>query len=71
MTKRETRKRWVQRGRYAVEVDIEVRFPADAPEQACLEPKTAKFLNEIAQHAKAGDLAWLRGVGRVFEALPA
>ncbi|HEX8322729.1 MAG TPA: hypothetical protein VF595_02335 [Tepidisphaeraceae bacterium] len=69
MTKRETRKRWVQRGRYAVEVDVEVVFPADAPEQACIEPKTAKFLHEVARHASEGDVAWLRTVGRVFEAV--
>lgn len=71
MTKRETRKRWVQRGRYAVEVDVEVVFPADAPEQACLEPKTAKFLDDVAKHAQAGDLIWLQSVGRVFEAVTA
>lgn len=70
MTKRESRKRWVQRGRYAVEVDVEVIFPSDAPDQACLEPKTVKFLDDVARHAANGDVTWLRTIGRVFEAIP-
>jgi hypothetical protein len=69
--RREKRKRWVQRGQYAVEVEVEVLYPDDAPEEATLEPKTLRFLDEVAQHAAAGDLAFLRKVGRVFQAVPA
>jgi len=65
--RREKRKRWVQRGRYAVEVEVEVVYPIDDPSEPCLEPQTLRWLDEIAQRAQAGDLDYLRTVGRVFE----
>ena len=68
---REHRKRWVQRGRYAVEVDVEVVYPADDPSEPCLEPATVRMLDEIARRAERGDVAYLRTVGRVFEAVGA
>ncbi len=67
--RREKRKRWVQRGRYAVEVEVEVVYPVDDPLEACLEPETLRWLDEIGQRAEEGDLDYLRTVGRVFEAL--
>jgi hypothetical protein len=67
--RREKRKRWVQRGRYAVEVEVEVVYPADDPSEACLESTTVRFLDEIARHAEAGDVEYLHKVGRVFEAV--
>lgn len=67
--RRENRKRWVQRGQYAVEVDVEVVFPADLPGEACLEPATVRWLDEVAQHAEAGDLEYLQKAGRVFQAV--
>ncbi len=67
--KREKRKRWVQRGQYAVEVDIEVVSPPDRPFEACLEPKTVRWLDEVARHAEAGDLEFLRSAGRLFQAV--
>lgn len=69
--RREKRKRWVQRGRYAVEVEVEVIYPAEAPTEACLEPATVRWLDEIAHRAENDDLAFLRRVGRVFEAVAA
>jgi hypothetical protein len=68
--RREKRKRWVQRGRYAVEVEVEVVYPSDDPSEPCLEPVTLRRLDEIARRAEQGDLAYLRTVGRVFEAVP-
>ena len=65
--RREKRKRWVQRGRYAVEVEVEVVYPAEDPTQACLEPDAVRLLDEVAQRAERGDLDYLRTVGRVFE----
>jgi len=65
--RREKRKRWLQRGRYAVEVEVEVIYPDDDPSEACLEPTTVRWLDEIAERAEMGDLAYLRKVGRVFE----
>ena len=67
--RREKRKRWIQRGQYAVEVDIEVVYPADDPSEACLEPATVRWLDEIARRAQAGDVAFLRSVGRVFQSV--
>jgi hypothetical protein len=65
--RREKRKRWVQRGRYAVEVDVEVIYPADNPSESCLEPGTVRWLDEIARKAEEGDVEYLQKVGRVFE----
>lgn len=65
--RREKRKRWVQRGRYAIEVEVDVVYPAESSEEACLEPATIRWLDEIARRAEAGDVAFLRSVGRVFE----
>jgi hypothetical protein len=67
--RREKRKRWVQRGKYAVEVEIEVIYPADDPSEPCLEPDTVRFLDEVARRAAKGDLDFLRRNGRVFRAV--
>jgi hypothetical protein len=67
--RREKRKRWVQRGRYAVEVEVEVIYPEDDPSEPCLEPATVRWLDEIARHAEAGDIQFLHTVGRVFQAV--
>ena len=67
--RRETRKHWGQRGYYAVEVEVEVVYPADDPSEACLEPATVRWLDEVARHAEAGDLEYLRKAGRVFQAV--
>jgi hypothetical protein len=67
--RREKRKRWVQRGRYAVEVEVEVMYPSDDPSEACLEPATVRWLDEIARRAEQGDVDYLRSVGRVFQAV--
>jgi hypothetical protein len=67
--RRERRKRWVQRGEYAVEVEVEVVFPRENPSEPCLEPETVRWLDEIAQKAAEGDVAFLRQVGRVYHAV--
>lgn len=67
--RRETRKRWVQRGNYAVELDVNVPFPADDPSEPCLEPATVRWLDEVARRAAEGDVAYLQQVGRVFQAV--
>lgn len=67
--RREKRKRWVQRGRFAVEVEVEVIDPDDDPSEPCLEPDTVRKLDEIARRAEQGDLDYLRSVGRVFESV--
>jgi hypothetical protein len=67
--RREKRKRWVQRGQYAVEVEVEVVFPVEDPTEASLEPQTVRWLDEIAHKAQEGDVAYLQKVGRVFQAV--
>ncbi|MDA0840168.1 MAG: hypothetical protein O3B01_24305 [Planctomycetota bacterium] len=67
--KREKRKRWVQRGRYEVEVEVEVVYPEVDPSEACLESETVRWLDQVSQRAETGDVAYLRQVGRVFESI--
>ncbi len=67
--RREKRKRWIQRGEYAVEVEVEVVYPAEDPSEPCLEPATVRWLDEVARRAEQGDLDYLRRVGRVFQAV--
>ena len=67
--RRETRKRWVQRGQYAVEVEVEVVYPTECPTEACLEPATVRWLDEVARHAEAGDIEYLQKAGRVFQSV--
>ena len=67
--RREKRKRWVQRGEYAVEVEVEVVYPEDDPSEACLEPATLRWLDEVASRAEAGDVQYLKTVGRLFQAV--
>jgi hypothetical protein len=67
--KREKRKRWVQRGEFAVEVEVDVLYPSEDPAQACLEPDTVRWLDEIARKAEEGDVDFLRRVGRVYQAV--
>ena len=50
--RREMRKRWVQRGRFAVEVVVEVTCPYDDPSEPCLEPESVRKLDEIARRAE-------------------
>jgi hypothetical protein len=67
--RREKRKRWVQRGQYAVEVEIDVVYPADDPSEPCLEPDTVRFLDEVGRRAEQADISFLRKVGRVFQSV--
>jgi hypothetical protein len=66
----ERRKRWVRRGQYAVEVEVDVVYPEGSPNEPCLEPSTVRWLDEVARRAEAGDVSYLRSVGRVYHALP-
>ena len=67
--RREKRKRWVQRGQYAVEVEVEVVYPEDDPAEPCLEPATVRWLDEVARKAEEGDVEYLHQVGRLFQAV--
>ena len=50
--RREKRKRWVRRGKYAVEVEVDVVCPAGDPSEPCLEPATVRWLDEVARRAE-------------------
>jgi hypothetical protein len=52
-----------------VEVEVEVIYPTEAPNEACLEPATVRWLDEVARKAEQGDVDYLRSVGRVFQAV--
>ena len=67
--RREKRKRWVRRGQYAVEVEVEVVYPEDDPSEPCLEPATVRWLDEVARKAEEGDIQYLQTVGQVFQAV--
>ena len=67
--RREKRKHWIQRGPYAVEVEVEVVYPEDDPSEACLEPATIRWLDEVARKAEEGDIAYLQKAGRLFQAV--
>ncbi len=67
--RREKRKRWVQRGEYAVEVEVDVVYPEDDPSEPCLEPATLRWLDEIAHKAEQGDVEYLQKAGRLFQAI--
>ena len=67
--RREKRKRWVQRGLYAVEVEVEVVYPEDDPSEPCLEPATLRWLDEVARKAEEGDVQYLQKAGRLFQAV--
>ncbi len=65
------RTRLVQSDRYVVAVDVEMVVPLDDPSEPCYEAETINLLREIKQRADAGDLAWLRRHGKVYEAVGA
>jgi hypothetical protein len=54
-----------------VAVDVEMVVPLDDPSEPCYEAETINLLREIKQRADAGDLAWLRRHGKVYEAVGA
>ncbi|HSW43963.1 MAG TPA: hypothetical protein VLM89_00130 [Phycisphaerae bacterium] len=54
-----------------MEVSIKVSYSPDAPDEPVIDSKTAQLLDEIAQHAAAGDVAWLKQHGKVYELVEA
>ena len=58
--------RWVHAGRCVVQVEVEAVIPVDDPSEACFEPGTVEFLKEVHERAEAGDVGWLKRIGKVF-----
>ena len=67
----ETKTTTIRRGRYLVEVPIKVSYSPDVPDEPIIDAKTAQLLDEIAQHAAAGDVPWLKQHGKVYELVEA
>lgn len=65
------RTRLVRTDRYVVAVEVEMVFPPDDPGEPCYESETVRFLKEVEEHARSGDLDWLRRHGKVYEAMDA
>lgn len=63
-------KRIIQRGRYAVAIEVEALFyPED--DEAYLSAGTCKLLDEVRRRAGSGDVEFLRTIGQVFELVEA
>jgi hypothetical protein len=65
------RVRWVQTDRYAVAVEVEMVIPPDDPSEPCYESETVQLLREVEEHARCGDVDWLKQHGKVYEAVDA
>jgi len=69
--KRIRRTRLVRTDRYVVAVDVEAVIPDADPSEPCYEPETVELLREIESRARSGDVAWLRGRGKVYASVDA
>jgi hypothetical protein len=63
------RVRWVHTDRYVVAVEVETVIPADDPSEPCYEAETVQLLREVEEHARRGDIHWLKQRGKVYEAV--
>ena len=67
--RRETRKRWVQPGQYAVEVEVEMIYPADRPRNRAWSQKPYAGSTKLRVTPRRVTLNSLRAAGRVFQAV--
>ena len=65
------RTRWVHSDRYVVAVEVELVTPVDDPSESCYEAETVAWLREVEEHARRGDVDWLKRHGKVYEAVDA
>ena len=63
------RTRLIQTDRFVVAVDVEMVIPVVDPSEPCYESETVQLLRDIEEHAKRGDVAWLRRHGKVYAAM--
>ncbi|MBN1346723.1 MAG: hypothetical protein JXQ73_28795 [Phycisphaerae bacterium] len=63
--------RWVHAATCVVQVEVDAVIPEDDPSEPCFEPDAVEFLREVHEHAQAGDIDWLKRVGKVFIAASA
>lgn len=68
--KRVKRTRWIHADDVAVQVEVEAVIPTVDPSEPCFEADTVDFLREVHEHVKAGDVEWLKGIGKVYKQVP-
>lgn len=61
--------RYVATAEYVVAVEVDLVYPVDDPSEPCYEPETVNLLRDVKHHVEAGDLEWLKGVGKVYAAI--
>lgn len=61
--------RWIHSERYVVAVEVEMVVPTDDPGEPCYEAETVQWLKEVEDHARRGDVAWLKRAGKVYESV--
>jgi hypothetical protein len=61
--------RWIHSDRYVVAVELEMVVPDDDPSEPCYESETVRWLKEIDERARQGDVGYLKRVGKVYEAV--
>lgn len=63
------KRRWVHTERYVVAVDVEMVIPQDDPSEPCYEAEAVQLLRDVEEHARSGDVEWLKRHGKVYEAV--
>jgi hypothetical protein len=64
--KRLTLKKWIHGRRCVVSVEVEAVIPDADTSEACLEPATIKWLDQVQRMADEGDVAALARIGEVY-----
>ena len=57
--------RWIHTDRYVVAIEVETVTPVDDPSEPCYELETVEWLRDVEEHARLGDVDWLRRHGKV------
>jgi len=58
--------KWIHSRTCVVRVEVDAIIPDADPSDACLEPKTVRWLDEIQQLANEGKVEELAGLGDVY-----
>jgi hypothetical protein len=68
---RVARTRFIRTYRCLCSVEVEMVIPLDDPSEPCYEAGTVQLLREVEEHARRGDVDWLRQHGKVYETVDA
>lgn len=69
--KKVRRTRWVRTDRYVVAVDVDAIILDADPSEPVYGPEVGLLLKQVEDHAKAGEVDWLRRYGKVYAAVEA